>query len=422
MKKRITRDEIAYIFEAALEHFIALFVTGTMLGYILDTLGFSDALQGIVSTVATFTCGAQLFALFLVGRRKKRVVVIGNLINQLFFVLIYLFPVFPLSPSFRTALLMVLLLVGHVISNAMTPSRITWLMSAVPSEERGRFTAVKEMFSLAGGIVVSLSFGRVADIFRDANGMPTRPYYLICAAALMIMMLLHTVCLLLSSEREACDTRHLPARAVLCRMLSNRSLLLVIGVGVLWNITSALSTSFFVSYVREELSFSFTVIATISMTGSIARILASPLLGRLADKRSFATSMTVAFIAAALAFLAMAFATPATRWLYLVYVCLHSFAMAGVISGSINLIYDYIAPTERAVALGVKNAIGGVLAFVTALLAGMLLDKLQAVGGLTVMGVTLYAQQVLAVLSFLATLFLIVYMRLVIAPLRRIDR
>ena len=63
MKQKFTNGEVLYIIEAALEHFIALFVTGTMLGYILDTLGFSDAVQGIISTVATFTCGAQLFAL-----------------------------------------------------------------------------------------------------------------------------------------------------------------------------------------------------------------------------------------------------------------------------------------------------------------------------------------------------------------------
>ncbi len=422
MKGHVTKDKIAYIIEAALEHFIALFVTGTMLGYILDTLGFSDALQGIVSTVATFTCGAQLFALLFTGRRKKRIVVIGNLINQSAFALLYLLPVFPLSPAARTVLLMVLLLFGHVISNAMTPSRVIWLMGAVPNGERGRFTAVKEMISLAGGMAVSLSFGRVADIFRNTEGMPTRPYYLICATALVIMMLLHTVSLLLASEREETAKRRLPPRAVIAGMLCNRSLLLVIGVGVLWNITSALSASFFVSYVREELGFSFTVIAAITTAGSIARILASPFFGKLADKHSFATSMTVAFSVAALAFLAMVFATPATRWLYLVYVCLHSFAMASIISGSINLIYDYVAPEERSVALGVKNAIGGILAFFTALLAGLLLEKLQAMGGLHLFGMTLYAQQVLATLSFLATLLLIVYMRLVIAPLGRQGR
>lgn len=419
MKQKFKTGEVLYIIEAALEHFIALFVTGTMLGYILDTLGFSDAVQGIISTVATFTCGAQLFALWLTGRRKKRIVVIGNLINQSAFTLLYLLPIFPLSPNARTVLLMLLLFLGHIISNAMTPSRIAWLMGAVPNERRGSFTAVKEMVSLAGGIAVSLAFGRVADIFRDTSGMPTRPYYVICSVALCTMMLLHTACLLFSEEKTETIGERLSTRKVLVGMLHNKSLLFVVGAGVLWNVASALSTSFFASYVREELDFSFTIIATITMVGSITRILASPLLGKLADRYSFATSTTVGFAVAALAYLAMVFATPSTRWLYLVYTCLHSFAMASIVSGSINLIYDYVAPAERAVAMGLKNAIGGVLAFCTAIFSGMLLDKLQAQGGLSIFGVTLYAQQALAALSFVALLLLIVYMRFVITPLKR---
>ena len=70
MKNGNKTTQIAYIIEAGFEYFISLFVTGTMLGYILDTLGFSDALQGIISTVATFTCGAQLFALVSTARKR----------------------------------------------------------------------------------------------------------------------------------------------------------------------------------------------------------------------------------------------------------------------------------------------------------------------------------------------------------------
>ena len=130
--------------------------------------------------------------------------------------------------------------------------------------------------------------------------------------------------------------------------------------------------------------------------------------------------MTVAFAAAALAFLTMMFAAPATRWLYLGYICFHAFAMAGVNSGALNLIYDYVAPEDRSVALGVKNALGGVFAFLAALLSGRLLDAIQANGGFSFFGVTLYAQQVQSALSLVGTLFLILYMRVLVAPLHRV--
>ena len=149
-KDKVTR--IAYILEAGFEYFMSLFVTGTMLGYLLDTLGLSDALQGIISTVATFTCGAQLFALMLVGRKRKWIVTGGHLINQSCFVLLYLLPIFDLPPAVKTALVLVLLFTGHIISNAVSPVKVTWMMGSVQDKNRGRFTALKEMISLAGGI------------------------------------------------------------------------------------------------------------------------------------------------------------------------------------------------------------------------------------------------------------------------------
>ena len=421
MKDSDKLTRIAYIIEAGFEYFVSLFVTGTMLGYILDSLGFSDAAQGIISTVATFTCGAQLFALFRVGRRRKRLVTVGHVINQICFVLLYLLPVFDFAPVVKTTVLMVLLFGGHIINNAINPAKIAWLMSSVLSHKRGSFTATKEMISLAGGIAVSIGFGAVADIYRDADGMPTTPYYLICTAALAVMMLIHTAALLVSSEKEISAPQIADTRGVVVRMIRNRDLIKVIGVGIIWNIVSALSISFYASYLRQELAFSFTVIAFLTTAASVCRILVSPLLGRIADKYSFATSMTISFVAVALGFFAMVFTAPQTRWLYLVYACLHSFAMAGINSGVINLIYDYVPPADRAVAMGVKNALGGIIAFFVALFSGFVLGKIQTAGGLTLFGVTLYAQQVLSLLSCVGAVLLILYMRCVIAPLQRID-
>ena len=419
-KDKVTR--VAYILEAGFEYFMSLFVTGTMLGYLLDTLGLSDALQGIISTVATFTCGAQLFALMLVGRKRKWIVTGGHLINQSCFVLLYLLPIFDFSPAVKTALVLVLLFTGHIISNAVSPIKVTWMMGAVQDKNRGRFTAVKEMISLAGGICVSLIFGVVADTFRDADGLPTRPYYLICMAALVLMMAIHTVTLLISHEKDDYKaTQRAPVSKVIGGMIRNKDLVKVIGVGVLWNIASALSSSFTASYVREELAFEFTVIAMISTAGSVCRILVSPLLGKIADKYSFATSMTLSFIVVGVSYVFQVFTAPSTRWLYLVSVCLHSFAMAGINSGVINLIYDYVVPADRAVAMGVKNALGGILAFLTALVSGLVLDNIQAAGGFKIFGFNLYAQQVLAVFSLVAVSLLIIYMRTVIAPLKRVS-
>ncbi len=420
MNNKDRRTRVAYIIEAGFEYFISLFVTSTFLGYILDALGFSDAMQGIISTVATFTCGAQLFALFLSGKRAKRIVTAGHLINQLCFVLLYLLPIFELPSGVKTALLLVFLFAGHIINNAINPAKITWLMEAVPDTKRGSFTALKEMISLAGGMIVSVSLGAIADTFRDGNGAPTRAYYVICSAALLIMMLIHTVTLVISTEKATSDRKSIPVKHVLGRMIKNTELIKVIGVGGIWNIASGLSVSFHASYLREELAFSFTAITLITTLGSFCRIVASPVMGRLADKRSFAFSMTLAFIIVAIAFLAVGFTAPKTRWLYLVYICFHAVSMAAINSGTINLIYDYVVPEDRAVALGIKNAACGIVGFLAALASGAILSAIQKNGGFKIFGITVYAQQVLSFLSFAVVGFLIFYMRAVISPMKHV--
>lgn len=422
MKNSDRRTRVAYILEAGFEYFISLFVTSTFLGYILDSIGISDAWQGIILNVATFSCGAQLFALFLNNRRVKRIVTIGHTVNQLAFTLLYLLPIFSIPPALKTLLLLSFLFLGHILNNAVNPSKINWLMQAVEDKKRGSFTAVKEMISLAGGIIVSVSLGRIADTFRDSAGNPTETYYSICCLALFLLTVLHTLTLLVAREKEPpVQKESAPVASVAKKILTSKELLKVIAVGVIWNFASALSGSFFASYLREELAFTMTMITVMSMAGSLCRIAVSPLLGRIADRRSFAFSMTLCFGIMALAYTCIVFTFPGRlRWLYLGYICLHSFAMGGINSGGINLIYDYVVPEERTAALGIKKAIGGFVSFFTALGSGMLLAKIQASGGFRLFGQTFYAQQILAALTVVVTLCLLIYMRRVIAPMKRI--
>ena len=355
------------------------------------------------------------------GKRVKGMCAIGNTVNQVCFVVLYLFPLISMTPRLRTTLLVILLITGHIINNAVRPSKLTMYMDSVPSGTRGSFTAVKEMISLAGGIIVSLIMGRIADTFRSADGLPTREYYVICAITLALMTLIHTLSVVVATEKPAKDTEKVPLKETVKRIAKNKNFIKVVVVGLIWHAASAFSISFFASYLREELAFTFTVIAVLTTVSSVARILASPILGKIADKHSFATSMTIAFILAGLGFLTMVFTSPETRWLYIAYACFYGFAMAGINSGVINFVYDYVEHQDRATAMGVNSALGGILSFFVALLSGAIMSTIQKNGGFNLFGASLYAQQVLSILSCVATVILIVYMRKVIAPLKRVE-
>ena len=106
-------------------------------------------------------------------------------------------------------------------------------------------------------------------------------------------------------------------------------------------------------------------------------------------------------------------------WFYVVYSCFAGFAMAGINSGFLNLVYDYVRLEDRAVAIGFKAAVSGIAGFLSAIFAGWLLERIQLRGGITVLGVTLYAQQVLSAVSFGIIVLLLIYMIKIIIPMRK---
>ena len=91
------------------------------------------------------------------------------------------------------------------------------------------------------------------------------------------------------------------------------------------------------------------------------------------------------------------------KWMYIVYSCFFGFAMAGINSGFFNLVYDYVRPQDRAVAIGVKAAVGGSIGFASTLVAGGILNAIQENNGFNFFGANLYAQQLLSFVSLCIT-------------------
>ena len=90
-KDKYRSSRILYIIEATLEYFISLMVSGAYLAKITSSIGLSDSLTGILSSIISLGCGFQIVAIFLANKQPvKRWVTILHSINQLAFALIYI--------------------------------------------------------------------------------------------------------------------------------------------------------------------------------------------------------------------------------------------------------------------------------------------------------------------------------------------
>ncbi len=418
VKDEYKSSRVLYILEATLEYFISLMVAGVYLARLTSAIGLSDSFTGILSSLVSLGCGFQIFALLFAGKKSvKRTVTIFHSINQLFFALIFFVPFFNLSIKVKSIIFTALLLIGHALNNVIHAPKINWYMSLVDDHKRGKFTANKEIVSLISGVVFTTTMGAVIDEFERVGNLYGS--FIFCGVGVFLLALSHSLTLIFSKEKELPS----PAPTVnlknnVKQVLKDKNILKIILVSVIWNIASYASTPFYGTYIVKELGFSMLLVSIISAIGAFSRASFSRPFGKFADKRSFASLINLCFIFELLAFLIRVFVAPKTKYLYIVYLVLYSIGMAGINSGTINLIYDYVSHERRTSALALQSTVTGLTGFFTTLVASRLVEKIQ-LNNNSFLGLNLYAQQVVTMISVAVLIVEIIYINLVVKKINR---
>lgn len=419
-----TRSQWAYIAEAAFEYFITLTISGAFLTLLVKQMGVSDALAGILASVTILACSFQIFAVAFIRRRRsiKASVLFLQTLQQVLYASLFLLPFLGLPAGVRVALFAGLFLFSAVLTNLVAPAKVNWQMSFVAPGDRGIFTAHKEMISLLTGLVYNYGMSRLVDHFAT-TGRPEVGLQL-CAGVIFVLMLFHLASLLLTDDapQVLAQVQETPSLAVSLRTnLANRSYLKILLIAAGWNFLAYLSTPYQSVYLLQELSCNVTFIAVAGIVGSVARFAFSPPLGRYGDKHGFARSVRLGFALAGLAFGLLAFWTPANgKLLYLLYQIPYAGAMAALSGGIVNILFQYVPPKDRVGALGLYSALGGICGFLGSLVGGWVLGAVQAAGN-TVLGLPLYGQQLQNLLAFVGLALLVVYLRLVVERMHRVE-
>lgn len=411
MQKDIYKaSRIYYIIEETAHYLITLLITGAYLAKLTLSLGFSDSLTALLGSFVNLGCVFQLLAIAVFKRGSvKRKVTVFYTINELLFALLYLTPFIKVSSGIRTALFIIFLLGGYFLLNIVSSPKTNWFMALIPDNRRGRFTANKEAVSLLAGIAFRFFMGLAIDRF-DAAGN-TKASFITCGFVLFTLMIIHTLSLVFSKEKEAEKpaTTDTPFFKNAKNLLCDKNILAIVGLGILWAICNAFSTPFFGTYQIKELGFSMTYVAVLAAVSAITRILASMFLGRYADKNSFAKMLRICFILVGISFIAVTFTNPSNgRVMFLIYEMFMAAAMGGINSAQINLVFDIVSPEKRMNALSIKYTFSGLFGFCATLIATPLLAFLQG-ANISLFGVHIYAQQVLAFISFILTVVLVIY-------------
>lgn len=393
------RGRVLVMAEAAVEYFIHICVTTTFLTAILNEMQVTASLQGLIGAITSLACVTQLLSVFRVKRTYpcKRWVALLNLISQLLFALLYLMPLTPWTPALRLAGFMGLLLAAYLCQHYLTPSRVNWQMALVDDNRRGVFTAKKEILSLIGGMIFSQTAGILLDHFKARGEM--RVCFLLFLGVITALSVLHFVIMLLTEEPVPEKTPPIKSvREIVELLRGSRDLRRVILFDSLFAISS-ISLHYYSVYLTNTWHCSYTYITAVAVGHACFRVLVSPFLGRLADRRSWAFMLRSCMLVMAGGYLMFAAASAETvTWLYPLFSLCYAFSLGGSNAGRTNLCLDYASREDRRYILGIQASVSGVVSFLCTIPVSLFVGWLEGRGNI-LFGVTVYPQQILFAVS-----------------------
>ncbi|MBR5451888.1 MAG: MFS transporter [Clostridia bacterium] len=404
-------SRVLYIFEALVEYLSSLLLTGTFIAKVSTTLGVSDSLTGIITAFTSLGCGFELFSLF-VSRKNgvKKPVIISGLINELLFVFIYVVPLVPLNKNLKIAIFVFCMLGGNILLKVFNSPKISWFMELVDDAKRGIFTSFKQMISLGVGVVFSMAMGYVSDTLANSGNM--RGSFLVCAVTLFFLMVIH-FCTYIFSKEKPCDTAlaTAPVKNRLSLLIKNKAFLRAVLVCVLYNVANYISVSFYGTYQLKELGFTLFYSQIVHGVYCLVRICFEPYWGKYADKYSFAKMFCLCMLICGISFGVNIFTVRENgHVMYMLYTVLHAVATAGINSALMNIILDVVPHELRSDALAIKNTAYGFAGFFTTLAASPFVAFIQSRGN-SLFGATVYAQQILSLVTFVMMIGLSIYIK-----------
>lgn len=415
--KEYRRSRKAYVVQCTAEYFVSILVADAFLAKLLSHIGVSDSLTGIISSFISLAFMFQLLSIGLIRRMKnvKRTVIVFDTLSQLFFMSIFLVPFLPCGKTAKTVLVMAGVLLGYFCMYLIYSVYFKWANSFVSANNRGEFSAKKEIISLVSGIVFTLIVGVIIDKTEGVGNITGG--FLIVAAIMLLLNAINFWSLMNikgddgnNAEDEGAS---LSKQGIIENIIKNKNFRSVVLMTSLWDIGRYFTIGFMGTYKTKELLLSVGAVQVINMAGNLLRVVVSKPFGRYSDKHSFAKGFSLALVVAAIGFFINIFTTRESIWCVVIFTVLYSAAQAGTNQNSYNIIYSYVDSSYIAQAMAVKNCIGGILGFAASVVGGKILNAV-ASGGNSIFGMNVYGQQLLSLISFVFIAAAVIYCKTVL--------
>lgn len=390
-----------YFPKCALAYLISIITTGVYLAKLTTTIGISDGMTAVLSSLGSLACFFQFASIPLSHRSSsKGAVVVLTTLNQLLYSFLYLIPFMGFPVAVNSAIFFACILSSMVMSQVSGPLSVSWFYGLMRPEERGAFSGINQMISHICGLSFSFAASIVADKFTEAGNL--KGMFLTFSVAILVLNVAHFAVLLMAKEKPRTVT--VEKRSIIFdfkTLLKIRPLRKYLVFSIVYAIGAAAASPFFGTYQIRELGLSMTEITIISTVTAVSAIAFLPIFGNYARRHSLTASMKIGLPIMALAYIFIALCTPKNGLImFIIYWIVATFGCAAFSIGTDAILFEMVAEDQRTTAIAMKNIIAGPLGFLTTTALTPLLNYIQSNGN-TIFGIHIYGQQLFSVFSMI---------------------
>jgi hypothetical protein len=389
------------------EYFISILTSGAYLAKLTTTIGISDSMTAILSSIASLAGMFQIVSIFLAHKTPvKRWVLPITFVTQALVSTLYIIPFLNVGTA-APLIFFVIILISRAAVNVVAPAKSNWFLSLVDDRSRGNFQAKINIVSLAGGTVFTFLASFAIDKF-EANGNLSGAFTVI-TVVICVLAIFQIACLIFAREKQVEVLKNdSPIKAVksLCK---NKIYVRILIFNAIWALASNITTPFLSTYQIKELGFSMTFISTVGIVVSFLQIFVVYFFGRYSMRHSYSSILRIAYIFALVAFGFVMLSTASNgHVMFTIYRLVNLFFGAASAVSSTSLLFTVVPTNERTSAIAFKTIITGLIGFSTTLIVSPILTALLN-SEFFLFGMRIFAQQILATVSFSVTALLLVY-------------
>ena len=400
-------SRILYIMECMFEYFISILTSGAYLAKLTTTIGISDAMTAILASIASLAGMFQIVSIFLAHKTPvKRWVLPVTFVTQSLVSTLYIIPFLNIGTA-APLLFFVIILISKAAVNIVSPAKSNWFLSLVDDRSRGNFQAKINIVSLAGGTVFTFLASYAIDKFEARGNLSTA--FTIITVAICVLAVFQISCLIFAREKQIeVEKKESPLKSIkaLCK---NKIYVRILIFNAIWALASNITTPFLSTYQIKELGFSMTFISTVGIVVSFLQMFVVYFFGRYSMRHSYASILRIAYVFALVAFGFVMLSTTSNGYvMFTIYRIVNLFFGSASAVSATSLLFTIVPPSERTSALAFNTIVTGLIGFSVTLIVSPILTALQATE-ITLFGIRIFAQQILAAVSFVITILLLIY-------------